>query len=60
MTNEEAFAPVTLKLVIVSSEPPVLVSVTDFEALAVPTCSSPYDKLAADSDTDGGVTTAVP
>src|ERR1035438_427303 len=50
-TNEEAFAPVTLMLAIARVAPPVLVKVTCFDALAVPTISLPNDRLVADSDT---------
>ena len=50
-TNDEAFAPVTAMLVIVSVALPVLVNVTDFDALAVPTVTSPNGKLVAESVT---------
>ena len=50
-TNEDAFVPVTAILAIDSVALPVLVNVTDFEALAVPTVSSPYDKMVAESET---------
>ena len=57
-TNEEASAPLTLMLIMVSGPPPVLVNVTDCDALDVPTAWSPYVRLTAESDTSG--TTPVP
>ena len=57
-TNDDAFAPVTAMLVIDSGASPVLVKVTDCDALDVPTAWSPYVRLTAESDTSG--TTPVP
>ena len=51
--NEEAFVPVTVMLVTVRVPVPVLVSVTDCDALVDPTCWVPKDKLLADRDTAG-------
>jgi hypothetical protein len=54
-TNEEASAPVTAMLVMAKGPVPVLVSVTDCDALVTPTGSPAKDKLLADRDTAGGV-----
>ena len=48
-TNDEASAPVTLMLLIVTTEEPVLVMVTLCEAVVPPTLSEPNDKLVAES-----------
>jgi len=53
-TNEEAFAPVTAMLAMARGPVPVLVSVTDFEALVTPTFSLPNDRVDAESETIGG------
>ena len=52
-TKEEALLPVTAMLVIVSAAVPVLVTVTDWEALACPTTTLPNDRLVAESETVG-------
>jgi len=54
-TNEEASVPVTAMLVMTRGPVPVLVSVTDCDALVTPTRSPAKDKLLADRDTAGGV-----
>jgi len=54
-TNDDASAPVTVMLPISSVAPPVLVSVTDCDALVDPTCWLAKDKLLAERDTAGGV-----
>ena len=54
-TNEDASVPVTSMLVMVRGAVPVLVSVTDCDALVDPSFSLPNDKLLADRVTDGGV-----
>ena len=51
--NEVAFAPVTPMLVIDNATPPVLVSVTDCVAVAVPTGDEPNERLVADRVTAG-------
>jgi hypothetical protein len=53
--NDDASAPVTAMLVMVRGAVPVLVSVTDCDALVDPTFSLPNDRLVADSDTAFGV-----
>jgi len=55
-TNDEAFVPVTAILVIDIGDPPVLVNVTDCDALVVSTTWSPNERLVEVSDTAGGVT----
>ena len=52
-TNEEAFVPVTAILVIASVAVPVLVKVTDCDAVELPTGSDPNDRLVADSVAPG-------
>ena len=52
-TNEEAFAPVTPMLVMDKASLPVLVNVTDRDALPVPTVCVPNDRPVADSDATG-------
>jgi len=52
-TNDEAFVPVTAMLAMFRIPVPVLVSVTDCDALVDPTCWVPKDKLLADRDTAG-------
>jgi len=47
-TNDDAFAPVTAMLLMLSVALPALVTVTDCEPLAVPTVVGAYDKLAAE------------
>jgi len=47
-TNEVAFAPVTAIWVIVSADCPLLVNVTDCDAVAVPTGEEPNDRLVAE------------
>ena len=57
-TNDEAFVPVTAMLMIGNGDPPVLDRVTDCDALVVPTCWVPYERLVADSETvdeEGGL-----
>jgi hypothetical protein len=54
--NAEAFVPVTAMLVIDSGPAPVLVIVTDCDALEVPTVWLPNDRLVADKDTTGAPT----
>jgi hypothetical protein len=54
-TNEEASVPVTAMLVMVKVAVPVLVSVTDCDALLDSTSSPAKVKLLADRDTAGGV-----
>jgi hypothetical protein len=54
--KEDAFVPVTAMLEMVRVAPPVLVNVTDCEALDVPTGSLPKDKLVAESETAAGLT----
>jgi len=49
--NDDAFAPVTAMLVIVRAAAPLLVNVTDCDAVAVPTAEEPNDKLVAESVT---------
>ena len=53
--KEAAFAPVTVMLVIARAALPMLVSVTDCDALVVPTAFAPNDRLVADSDAIGAV-----
>jgi len=55
-TNEDASVPVTAMLVIVSVDPPVLVIVTDCDALVVSTVWSGNERLVEVSDTAGAVT----
>jgi hypothetical protein len=57
-TNEDALAPVTEMLEMASGAVPVLVRVTDWEALAVPKSWLPKDRLVADRV--GGVSRPVP
>lgn len=59
-TNEEAFVPVTAILVIVSAELPVLVIVTDCDALADPTAVAGNERLLADKVTGEAGTVPVP
>ena len=47
-TNDDASAPVTVILLMVSVVPPTLVIVTDCEPLAVPTVVGASDKLVAE------------
>jgi hypothetical protein len=54
-TKEEASAPVTAILEIGSLVPPVLVKVTDFDALPDPTRTVPNDRLLAERDAFPGV-----
>jgi hypothetical protein len=54
-TNDDAFVPVTAMLVIVRGAVPVLVSVTDCDALVAPSLTEPNDRLVADRVTAGGV-----
>jgi len=54
-TNEDAFAPVTLILVIDNGDPPVLVIVTDCDALVVSMAWSGNERLVEVSDTAGAV-----
>ena len=54
--KEDAFVPPTTMLEIDSAVPPVLVMVTDCEALAVPIACIPNARLVAESKTAGGVT----
>ena len=54
--KEDAFVPPTTMLEIDSAVPPVLVMVTDCEALAIPIACIPNGKLVAESETAGGVT----
>src|SRR5580698_10652428 len=54
-TNEEASVPVTAMLVMVRGAVPVLVSVTDCDALVAPAFTEPNERLLADSDTTAGV-----
>jgi len=54
-TNDEESAPVTLTLVMASATLPLLVNITDCDALVVPTSRSPNDRLVADS-VPGGFT----
>jgi hypothetical protein len=49
--NADAFVPVTAMLLILTAPAPVLVSVTDCDALVAPTGTLPKDKLVAESDT---------
>lgn len=51
--NDEALVPVTAMLMIVNGAVPVLVRVTDFDALSVPTNCVPYERLVAERDTTG-------
>jgi len=51
--KEEAFAPVTAMLLIDKAACPELVSVTDCDAVAVPTADDPNDRLVAESVTAG-------
>jgi hypothetical protein len=53
--NDDASLPVMLILVMDRVVPPVLVKVTLWEALVVPTAWVPNDRLVADRDTAGGV-----
>ena len=53
-TKEDALVPPTTMLEIDSAVPPVLVMVTDCEALAVPIACIPNAKLVAESKTAGG------
>jgi len=57
-TNEDASAPVTAMLLIVSAAVPLFVTVTDCDPLEEPTASVPYDRLLAESVT--GAVGAVP
>lgn len=52
--NEGALVPVTAMLVIDKAAAPVLVIVTDCDALAVPTLTEPNERLFADSVTGPG------
>ena len=52
-TNEDALAPVTAMLVMVSAAVPLLVTVTDWEALIAPTFTDPKARLVADKLTGG-------
>jgi len=53
--KEDAFVPPTTMLEIDSAVPPVLVMVTDCEALAVPIACIPNARLVVESKTAGGV-----
>ena len=57
-TNEEAFVPATVMLVMATAAVPVLVTVTDCEKLDEPTSTEPNERLVADRVTGG--TTPVP
>jgi hypothetical protein len=59
-TNEDAFVPVTAMLVIVNAAVPVLVMVTDCEALDVPTFTVPNNRLVAESVTGAAAALPVP
>ena len=59
-TNEDAFVPVTAMLVIVNAAVPVLVMVTDCEALEDPTFVAGNERLAAESVTGTAGATPVP
>jgi len=52
-SNDEASAPVTVMLVMVSAAVPLLVTVTDWEALIAPTFTDPKARLVADKLTGG-------
>ena len=55
-TNEDASVPVTATLVIINAAVPVLVMITDWDPLDVPTVVEGYERLVAESVTgpDGG------
>jgi hypothetical protein len=55
-TNEGAFVPVTVMLVMESVASPELVKVTACDALAIPTFTEPNDRLVAESFTPAAAT----
>jgi hypothetical protein len=58
--NEEASAPVTAMLVIARGAVPVLVSVTDCDALVAPNLTEPNERPVAERDIVGTCPCSVP